>query len=95
MKQLDPAARVEPQAFDPVVSAKSLGLVPVMLGTMLFKSAVPVLESVAARAVDVVSAAVLGKLSVEVSEATGAAPAEIVIELLVTLASPVTVAVSV
>jgi hypothetical protein len=62
---------------------------------MLFKSAVPVLESVAARAVDVVSAAVLGKLSVEVSEATGAAPAEIVIELLVTLTSPVTVAVSV
>ena len=75
--------------------AKSLGLVPVMLAAILFSAAAPLFESVAAIAADVVPSAVLGKLSEEVREAAGAAPPPIVIELLVTLDSPVTDAVSV
>ena len=58
----------------PVEIAKSLGLVPVMLGTMLFNDAVPVFESVAASADEVVPASVLGKLSAGLSEAAGAVP---------------------
>jgi hypothetical protein len=45
-----------------------------MLATMLFNGAVPVLESVAANAAEVVLVSVLGKLSDGVSEATGAIP---------------------
>jgi hypothetical protein len=41
--------------------AKSLGLAPVMVGTMLFNGLVPVFESVAAMAAEVVPAGVLGK----------------------------------
>ena len=74
MEQLDPAAKVAPQAFAPVVSAKSLGLAPVMLGTMLFSGAPPVLDSVAASADEVVPTAVLGKLSAGLSEAAAAVP---------------------
>ena len=74
MGQLEPAARVDPQALAPVVSAKSLGLAPVMLGTMLFSVALPVFESVAASADEVVPASVLGKLSAGLSEAAGAVP---------------------
>ena len=66
MEQDDPAARVEPQAFTPVEIAKSLGLAPVMLGTMLFNVVLPVLESVAAIAAEVVPAGVFGKESDEV-----------------------------
>jgi hypothetical protein len=58
----------------PVVSAKSLGLAPVMLGTMLFRAAVPVFDSVAASADEVVPVNVLGKDSAGLSEATGAVP---------------------
>ena len=58
----------------PVVIAKSLGLVPVMLGTMLFSGAVPVFESVAASADEVVPVSVLGKLSAGLREAAGAVP---------------------
>ena len=58
----------------PVVSAKSLGLAPVMLGTMLFSGALPVLDSVAPSADEVVPVSVLGKLSAGLSEATGAVP---------------------
>jgi hypothetical protein len=65
---------VAPQAFAPVVSAKSLGLVPVMLATMLFNGAVPVLDKVAANAADVVPVTVFGKVTEGVSEATGAIP---------------------
>jgi len=68
MEQFDPAASVDPQAFVPVVSAKSLGFAPVMLGTMLFSAAVPVLESVAANAADVVPLTVLGN-EMEVNDA--------------------------
>ena len=71
MEQFDPAASVEPHAFEPVVMAKSLGFAPVMLGTMLLSVALPVLERVAASAADVVPTGVLGKLSEEVSEAAG------------------------
>ena len=45
-----------------------------MLGTMLFRVAVPVFESVAASADEVVPTAVFGKLSVGLSEAAGAVP---------------------
>jgi hypothetical protein len=75
MEQLEPAASVAPQALAPVVSAKSLGLVPTMLGTMLFNGAVPVFESVADSAAEVVPASVLGKLSAGPSVAAGAVPA--------------------
>jgi hypothetical protein len=54
--------------------AKSLGLVPVMLGTMLFSDALPVLDKVAAIAADVVPVAVFEKLSAGLSDATGAVP---------------------
>jgi len=46
----------------------------VMLGTMLFNVALPVFESVAAIAADVMPTVVLGKLSDEDSDATGAVP---------------------
>src|ERR1700722_7866420 len=74
MEQLEPAARVAPQAFAPVVSAKSLGFAPVMLTAMLLSGALPVLESVAAIAAEVVPEAVFGKASAGVSEATGEVP---------------------
>ena len=93
--QLEPAARVAPQAFVPVESAKSLGLVPVMVGTMLFSVAVPVFESVAANADEVVPLSVLGKVTGELSDATGADPALIEIELLLTAVNPVATADSV
>jgi hypothetical protein len=93
--QLEPAASVAPQAFAPVESAKSLGLVPVMVGTMLFSVAVPVFESVAANADEVVPLSVLGKVTGELSDATGADPALIEIELLLTAVNPVATADSV
>jgi hypothetical protein len=74
MEQLEPAASVAPQAFAPVVNAKSFGLAPVMLVTMLFKGAVPVFDSVAANAAEVVPVTVFGKATGGVSEATGAIP---------------------
>ena len=69
--QLEPAASVAPQAFVPVESAKSLGLVPVMVGTMLFSVAVPVFDNVAASADEVVPLSVLGKEMEEVKAALG------------------------
>ena len=72
--QLEPAASVAPQALVPVESAKSLEFVPVMVGTMLFSVAVPVFESVAASADEVVPTVVLGKLIDELKEAAGAVP---------------------
>ena len=74
MEQFDPAASVEPQAFEPVVMAKSLGFAPVMLGAMLLSVALPLFDSVAAIAAEVVPTVVLGKLSDEVSDAAGAVP---------------------
>ena len=74
MEQLDPAASVAPQVLAPVEIAKSLGLVPVMLGTMLFKAALPVLDSVAVSADEVVPVGVFGKARDEVSEAADAVP---------------------
>jgi hypothetical protein len=73
MEQLEPAASVAPQAFAPVESAKSPGLVPVMVGTMLFKGAVPEFESVAASAEEVEPESVLGKATGEVRVAVVAA----------------------
>jgi hypothetical protein len=92
MEQLDPAASVGPQALAPVEIAKSVGLVPVMLGMMLFSGAVPVLDSVDASAAEVVPVTVLGKDSGEVSEATGAGAARMEIELLVTAVNPLATA---
>jgi hypothetical protein len=88
MEQLEPAARVDPQALAPVAIAKSPGFVPVMLGKMLFSGALPVFDSVADSAAEVVPTAVFGKLSAGLSEATGADPPVMDIELLVTAANP-------
>ena len=74
MEQLDPAASVAPQALAPVEIAKSLGFAPVMVGTMLFNAPLPVLDSVAAIAADVVPLGVFGKASDAVSEAADAVP---------------------
>jgi hypothetical protein len=74
MEQLEPAARVEPQAPAPVEIAKSLGLAPVMLGTMLFNAPLPVFERVAASAAEVVPLGVLGNGSDAVNETAGAVP---------------------
>ena len=68
------AASVAPQALAPVERAKSLGLVPVMLGTMLFSALVPVLDSVAAIAAEVVPLTVLGKVTGELNAAAAAVP---------------------
>jgi hypothetical protein len=93
--QLEPAASVAPQALVPVESAKSLGLLPVMVGTMLFSVAVPVFDNVAASADEVVPLSVLGKVTGELSDATGADPALIEIELLLAAVNPVATADSV
>ena len=79
----------------PVESAKSLGLLPVMVGTMLFSVAVPVFDNVAASADEVVPLSVLGKVTGELSDATGADPALIEIELLLAAVNPVATADSV
>ena len=71
MEQLEPAASEAPQAFVPVETAKSDGFVPAMLMLLIDSSAVPVLESVAARAEEVVPTVVLGNGSVGVRETTG------------------------
>jgi hypothetical protein len=89
MEQLAPEARVAPQAFAPVVIAKSSKFTPPMLGTMLVRATVPVLESVAAIAIEVARSTVIGKLTKEVNEAAGV-PMDI--ELLVVAASPVAAA---
>ena len=52
-----------------------------MLGTMLFSAAVPVLESVADIAAEVVPESVLGKATGELSEATGAVPVPVRVEV--------------
>ncbi len=69
--QLAPAASDAPQALVPVVMAKSSGLAPVMVGTMLVSEPVPVLDSVAESAVAVVFSTVLGKTTNDVREAVG------------------------
>jgi hypothetical protein len=74
MEQLEPAAKVDPHALEPVLSAKSLALAPVMLGTMLFSAASPVLDNVADSTAEVVPVCVLGKLNAGLSDATGAVP---------------------
>jgi hypothetical protein len=80
MEQLDPAASVAPQAFAPVVSAKSPVLAPVMLATMLLSGAPPVLESVAAIAAEVVLTRVLGNASAGVSETIAVIPVPVRLE---------------
>ena len=52
-----------------------------MLATMLFSGAVPVFESVAASAAEVVPVSVLGKLRDGVSEAAGAMPVPVKLEV--------------
>jgi hypothetical protein len=74
MEQLDPAASVAPQAFAPVEMAKSPGFAPVIVGTMLFSEAVPVFDSVAASAAEVVPVGVFGKVTGELREAAAAVP---------------------
>jgi hypothetical protein len=54
--------------------AKSLGLVPVKVGTMLLSAAVPVLDNVAAIADEVAPVIVLGKASAAVNDATAEVP---------------------
>jgi hypothetical protein len=79
----------------PVVIAKSPVFVPVMLGKMLFSGALPVFDSVADSAAEVVPTTVFEKLSAGLSEATGADPPAMDIGLLVTVANPPVDAVSV
>jgi hypothetical protein len=75
MEQLALAASVDPQALLPVPIAKSVGAVPPSAMLLMFSVAVPVLESVAASAEEVVCTVVLGNVSVGVSVATGVAAA--------------------
>ena len=58
----------------PVERAKSLGFMPVIVGTMLFSVAVPVFDSVAASAGEVVPVGVLGNASAAVRDAAAAVP---------------------
>jgi hypothetical protein len=74
MEQLAPAASDAPQALAPVEIAKSLGFAPVMLGTILFKAPLPVLDNVAANAAEVVPTGVLGNASGELKVAAAAVP---------------------
>ena len=74
MKQLELAASVAPQALAPVEIAKSLGFVPVIVGTMLFSTPLPVFVSVAANAAEVVPFGVFGKATGELSVAFDAVP---------------------
>ena len=67
------AASVVPQAFVPVVTAKSAGFVPPIAMLLMVSVALPVLLRVAASAEDVVSTVVPGKARDPVNEATGAA----------------------
>ena len=70
--QLASAASDVPQALEPVVTAKSVGLVPAMVIPLIFSVALPVFESVAVCAA-VVAPETAVKVSVAgVSEATGA-----------------------
>ena len=57
----------------PVVIAKSAGLVPAIEMLLMFSVALPVLESVAVRAEDVLPTVVLGNRTEAVSFAMGAA----------------------
>ncbi len=75
MRQEAPAASVMPQGLEEVTMAKSEALVPPSTILLMFKVALPVLESVAVRLAEVTFCVVLGKAMVEVSEATGAAAA--------------------
>ena len=74
MRQLEPAASVVPQAFAPVETAKSAGLVPVMVMPGMFSVALPEFVSVA-----LCAALVVPTVAVKVggeradNEATGAA----------------------
>jgi hypothetical protein len=72
MEQLASAASVVPQALTPVEMAKSLGLVPPMAMPVIFRVALPLLESVAKSADDVVPTVVLVNESDGVSVAIGA-----------------------
>jgi hypothetical protein len=73
MLQLAFAASVVPQAFAPVVIAKSAGLVPPIVTPLMFSVALPEFERVAAIAEDVVFTVVLEKARDMVKEAMGAA----------------------
>jgi hypothetical protein len=73
MEQLAFAASVAPHAFVPVVMAKSAALVPPNAILLMLSVALPVLESVAASADEVVFTVVLGKASEAVNVAAGAA----------------------
>ncbi len=75
MRHEEPAANVAPQGLEEVTMAKSAALVPPSTMPLMFKVALPVFESVAARLAEVTPWVVLGKASEEVSEATGAAAA--------------------
>jgi hypothetical protein len=78
MRQFAPAARVDPQALLPVETAKSVGLVPVMVMPVMFSVALPEFVSVALCAALVVPTVAV-KLSGESddNEATGAAAATV------------------
>jgi hypothetical protein len=70
MEQLEPAASVVPQALLPVVIAKSVGLDPAMVMPLIVSAALPVFESVAACAAEVVPVLAV-KAAGAVSDAIG------------------------
>jgi hypothetical protein len=88
MLQLASAASVVPQAFVPVETAKSLGLVPLIAMPLIFSVALPELERVATSADEVVPTLVAGNVSAGVSAAIGAAALE---KLAVTISGAVMV----
>jgi len=95
MEQLALAASVAPQVLAPVVVAKSDGLVPPMVMLLIFRVALPLLESVAKSADEVVPTVVLGNESDGVSVAAGAVPIPVsVADWVVGVALSVTVSVA-
>ena len=75
MLQVALAANVDPQAFAPVVMAKSLAFVPPKAILPMFSVALPVLESVADIGAEVTFTVVAGNASIVVNVAMGAAAA--------------------
>ena len=72
IRQEAPAASVAPQGFVEVTSAKSAALAPPRRMLLMFSVALPVLESMAVRLLEVTPCVVFGKLMLELSAATGA-----------------------
>ena len=71
MEQVADVASDVPQALEPVAMAKSPGLVPPMAMLLMVSVPLPVFDSVAAKAAEVVATLVLGKVRLGASVAAG------------------------